>query len=106
MVHEGMVEMAGHVPGMAVLSASQASGLASSLVSVRFPDAMPSADVVKAIRADGFVVKHLPNHEGGTPLVYNGIRISPHVYNAPADVLRLLASLRRALNVTEIRAQL
>ena len=104
-LYDGLQALAKAHKGLRVLSPSRASGLASSLLSFQLPPTMPkSGEVSNALKAQGFEVKHLPDHEGGTPLVDNAIRFTTHVYNSEADCDKLLAALRAALGHSSAHA--
>ena len=99
-VYDGFASLAKELPGLHILSPARGSGLDSSLVSLQLPPTHPVPKVLHTLRKDyGMVVKHLPDHEGGTPLVYNGLRVSTHVYNSKADVQRLMSALRASLGL-------
>jgi hypothetical protein len=89
-----------------VLSPPTSSGVGSQLVSVNLPIAVTTnSAAVATLAADfGVVVKLLPDHEGGTPLVVNAIRISHHLFNDESDVAKLVAGLNAVLNVDATKA--
>jgi len=95
------------VPGLVPLSADAGSGLASPVISVNLPlDLLSNGDAVDALAGRfGVVVKLLPDHEGGTPLVENAIRISHHVLNDESDVDKLIGGLTALLTEAAAKKQ-
>ena len=53
----------------------------------------------------GVVVKLLPDHEGGTPLVENAIRVSHHAFNDATDVQKFVDGLTYLLEEGQAAAQ-
>jgi selenocysteine lyase/cysteine desulfurase len=79
------------IPGLTVVS-GPAGPRATGLVAARLPDAVDSADFLTALRErHGVIVKMVEKRW------FNGIRLSPHIFNAEADVERALAAIRTEL---------
>lgn len=78
-------------PALAVMSVPPGSH-GTGLVAVRLPDAIDSAVFQNALRdKHGLVVKMVEKRW------FNGIRLSPHIFNTEADIDRALAAIRTEL---------
>jgi selenocysteine lyase/cysteine desulfurase len=102
-----LTALAAQVPGLVIISPPSSSVLlASPIISMNLPiDLISNSDVMDRLWHEyEVVVKLLPDHEGGTPIVVNAIRVSHHIFNNDADVDKLVHGLSCLLLRLECRA--
>jgi cysteine desulfurase/selenocysteine lyase len=87
LAYEGL----GRIPRLRLASAPP-GGIGTAMVAAYLPGEVPSARILARLRDDhGVVVKRAEARW------FNGIRLSPHVFNDEADIDRALLALRHEL---------
>jgi selenocysteine lyase/cysteine desulfurase len=88
LAYEGLAS----IPRLEMVSAPPGHAMATALVAARLPAEIDSKALRDALLADHGVVVKMAEKRW-----FNGIRLSPHVFNDAADVARALAAIRAAL---------